>query len=164
MTVKAIQMNKLYICRGLPGSGKSTYARTLAPLVIEPDMFRYDAENRYVFRADENRTVHEKAECLCEYAMRQLRMPAIAVTAVFTELRHMMTYVRLGRRYGYDITVVECTGSYGNVHAVPDDVIAGMRMRFEHMDEELANQEGVALRRVVDGVCVSEFRAGGCAE
>lgn len=137
-------MKKLYICRGLPGSGKSTYARTLAQLVVEPDMFRYDENNRYDFDSTRNLEVNNKAQMLCEFAMKTLKMPAVAVTATFTRVGRIVPYLELGRKYGYDITVVECFGDRGNVHGVPDKVIAQMTADWEPFAEH-AGREGVSL-------------------
>lgn len=144
-------MKKLYIVRGLPGAGKSTYAHTLAPLVIEPDMFRYNANNEYVFDSDRNTEVNRKTFDLCAYAMYNLELPVIAVTAVFTKLDHFLPYVRMARRRGYAVTVVECKDQYENVHKVPDKAIAQMRSAWEAFDEELANQEGVSFWRIERG-------------
>ena len=144
-------MRKLYVLRGLPGSGKSTYARTLAQLVAEPDMFRYDENNEYEFDSTRNREVNAKAQMLCEFAMRTLKLQAVAVTATFTKTDMVMQYVRLGRKYGYSVTVIECAGDYGNVHGVPEKVLSQMREGWEPFDAELANQEGVSLWLVEDG-------------
>lgn len=145
-------MKRFYICRGVVGSGKSTYGHKVAPLVVEPDMFRYDADNRYVFDSYRNHEVIGKAMRLCEYAMRHLQMPCLAVTATFTKLEHFLPYIRLGKKHGYDVTVVECSGTFGSVHGVPDSVVRKMREEFEPFDAELANQEGVHLRLLKDGV------------
>lgn len=145
-------MKQLYICRGVVGSGKSTYARTVAPLVVEPDIFRYNEDNKYVFDSEKNQEVHDKAKDLCEYAMRHLRMPALAVTATLTKFEHVLPYIRLGKKHGYDVTVVECSGAFQNIHEVPEAVIRKMHEEFEPFDAELANQEGVHLRFLKDGV------------
>lgn len=144
-------MKKLYICRGLPGAGKTTYARVLAPLVVEPDLFRYDADNKYVFDSDRNAEVIDKAKRLCEYAMRELKMPCLAVTSVFTAIDHFLPYVRLAHKHGYAVTVIECRDQYENAHNVPDRVIARMKAEWEAFDAELANQEGVSLWRIERG-------------
>ena len=145
-------MRKLYVLRGLPGSGKSTYARTLAQLVAGPDMFRYDENNEYEFDSTRNMEVNAKAQMLCEFAMRTLKLQAVAVTATFTKTDMVMQYVRLGRKYGYSVTVIECVGDHGNVHGVPEKVLLQMREGWEPFDAELANQEGVSLWLVEDGV------------
>ena len=79
-------------------------------------------------------------------------MQAVAVTATFTKTDMVMQYVRLGRKYGYSVTVIECVGDYGNVHGVPEKVLSQMREGWEPFDAELANQEGVSLWLVEDGV------------
>lgn len=144
-------MKKLYICRGFPGAGKTTYARTLAPLVIETDLFRYNEDNEYVFDSDRNAEVIDKTKCLCEYAMRGLKMPCLAVTSVFTKIDHLLPYVRLAHRHGYAVTVVECKDQYENGHNVPDKVIERMKAEWEAFDEERANQEGVRFWRIERG-------------
>ncbi len=138
---------KLYVVRGLPGSGKSTLARSLAPLVVEPDMFRYDADMRYVFDSDMNAEVVRKADELEEYVATHLRLPAIAVTATFTKVAHMERAISIGRRNGYDVTVVECVGDHGNVHGVPPQVLRQMKAGFEAFTEQDAERLGVGFVR-----------------
>lgn len=47
----------LHIVRGLPGSGKSTFARELSAqtgaMLIEPDMFLYDRDGKYNYTKEE---------------------------------------------------------------------------------------------------------------
>lgn len=136
-------MKKLYIFRGLPGSGKSTRAHQMAPLVIEPDMFRYTSTMEYVFDSEKNGEIHAKVLDFVVYAMRHLRMPAIAIAATHTKIGHMRRYIKLGRKYGYDVTVVECYGDRGNIHDVPPAVIAKMDKEFEPMTPGLQEELGV---------------------
>lgn len=140
-------MKKLYIFRGLPGTGKSTIARTMAPLVVEPDMFRYTADNEYVFDSDKNAEVMKKTEDLLAYAAGYLRMPCLAVTATHVKLEHIEKYVRLGHDYGYTVAVVECYGSYGSIHNVPDAIIAKMAKEFEPLTNAAALEMGVSIMR-----------------
>ena len=140
-------MKKLYVVRGLPGSGKSALARTLAPIVIEPDMFRYDENMEYVFDSDENSDVIRKSNELEEYVMRHLKMRAVAMTATFTKIAHMEQAISTGKKNGYDVTVVECVGDYGNVHNVPKAVLDAMAERFEKFTERDAERLGVKFMR-----------------
>lgn len=140
-------MKNLYVFRGLPGSGKSTLANKLAPLVIEPDMFRYDGGNRYVFDSAQNADVLEKTELLLGYAMAILEMPCLAVAATHVKLDHIRKYVELGKGHGYDVTVVECYGSYGSVHNVPQETIRRMAREFEPLTDEAARKMGVRVTR-----------------
>ena len=137
---------KLYIFRGLPGSGKSTLANKLASLVVEPDMFRYDENHNYVCDSDKNADVLRKVEDLLRYAMAHLDMPCLAVAATHVKIEHLKLYVALGQENGYDVNVVECRGKYGNVHNVPESVIARMAKEFEPMTADVADKLGVELR------------------
>lgn len=141
-------MKQLYIFRGLPGSGKSTHAHRVASLVVEPDMFRYNASMQYKFNADKNSEVFDKATDLLVYAMRHLRMPAIALTATFTKVERLRRFIKLGKKYGYSVIVVECYGDYGNIHNVPEDVIDRMRKEFEPITDEILDGLGVDRMRL----------------
>lgn len=140
-------MRKLYIFRGLPGSGKSTLANTVASLVVEPDMFRYDEDHRYVFDSAENAEVMQKADDLLEYAMRHLGVRCLAIAATHVKVDHIRKFAALGKKHGYDVTVVECYGQYGNVHGVPDAVVAKMRKEFEPLTDDAARELGVRVTR-----------------
>lgn len=140
-------MKRLYIFRGIPGSGKSTLANKVASLVVEPDMFRYDENHEYVFDSAENAAVMQKADDLLEYAMRHLEMRCLAVAATHVKVDHFRRFVELGKKHGYDVTVIECYGQYGNVHDVPDAVVARMRKEFEPLTDEAACEMGVHVRR-----------------
>lgn len=138
---------RLYIFRGIPGSGKSTLANTVASLVVEPDMFRYNENHEYEFDSAENAAVMQKADDLLEYAMRHLGVRCLAIAATHVKVDHFRKFAVLGKKYGYDVTVVECYGQYGNVHGVPDSVVARMRKEFEPLTDDAAREMGVDVRR-----------------
>lgn len=139
---------KLYIFRGLPGSGKTSLARKLAPLVIENDMFRYDEHMEYVFDSDDTLTVHRKVMDLFEYAVRHLKLPAIAVANVHTKVDHFRRFVDLAKKHGYKVTVYEMYGHYENTHHVPDQVVRSMAESFEPLSPDEACKLGVSLVHV----------------
>jgi len=141
-------MKKLYVFRGLPGSGKSTLANKLAALVVEPDMFRYDADRKYVFDSSKNDEVYQKTDWLLGYAMSVLDIQCVAVTATNARLEQVRRYVETGKGLGYDVTVVECHGDYGNIHYVPPAVVAKMGREFEPLPPETADAWGVHLMTV----------------
>ena len=144
-------MKRLSIFRGLPGSGKSTLANKVAALVVEPDMFRYDADRKYVFDSDKNAEVIRKTEDLLRYAMSHLEMPCLAVAATHVKLEHMKRYVELGREFGYAVRVVECRAQYGNIHEVPAATVARMAKDFEPFTPETAEEWGVEFEAVGQG-------------
>ena len=124
-------MKTLYIIRGVPGSGKSTWART--QLGIKPfeadDFFMRDGVYRY--QADLVPRAHEFCKRRCENAMQE-GVETIAVANTFTRKWEYSKYLELAEKYGYTVVIHICKGNYKNVHNVPDDVIAKMRERFEY--------------------------------
>lgn len=153
-------MKKLYIFRGLPGSGKSTYAHRLAPLVIEPDMFRYNSSNEYVFRSEDNKSVLRKTHALFEYAIKQLKMPCLAIAATHVQLEHFRPYVVFGKVYGYRVYVIECQDNYQTIHNVPAATIKKMAKEFQPFSTELADTWGVTYQTVAGGRITNYVQAG----
>lgn len=141
-------MKKFYVFRGLPGSGKSTLANKLAALVVEPDMFRYDEEKRYVFNSDMNESVYIRTAWLLRYAMESLDIQCLAVAATNVTINGVKEYIDLGKEHGYDVIVVECYGDYGNIHDVPQQVITKMAREFQPLTDGDAARLGVSVRRV----------------
>lgn len=124
-------MKTLYIIRGVPGSGKSTWART--QLGIKPfeadDFFMRDGVYRY--QADMVPRAHDFCKRRCENAMQE-GQEIIAVANTFTRKWEYNKYLELAEKYGYEVVIHICKGKYKNVHGVPDEAIAKMRERFEY--------------------------------
>ena len=137
-------MKKLYVFRGLPGSGKSTLAAKRAALVIEPDIFRYDADKKYVFDSADNDDVYMNTDDLLVAAM-SLGVKCLAIAAVNATIDQVSHYVTMGLQYKYAVTVVECHGVYKNIHDVPPAVVAKMAREFEKLTPEMAAEWGVGF-------------------
>lgn len=124
-------MKTLYIVRGVPGSGKSTWVRN--NLHIKPfeadDFFMRDGVYRYI--PDMVPRAHEFCKRRCENAMIE-GQEIIAVANTFTRKWEYSKYIELAEKYGYEIVIHVCKGNYKNIHNVPDDVITKMRERFEY--------------------------------
>lgn len=140
-----------YIFRGPPGSGKTTHAHRMSSFVVEPDMFRYNAEMKYVFDSERNREVVKKADDLLTYGMRHLKMPTVAIAATHVKMEHVRKYVAMAKKYGYSVSVVECYGNYGSLHDVPDAVVAKMMKDFEPISNYEAHELGVGVIRIRKG-------------
>ena len=106
----------LYIVRGIPGSGKSTFAKTLTSNVFEADHYFYDNDGNYKF---------------VRYAMES-SFEKIAVSNTFTQEWEMQPYIDMAKEYDYKVFSVIVENIHGgkNIHNVPDDKIKQMKERF----------------------------------
>jgi predicted kinase len=132
---------QLYIVRGIPGSGKSTFANNLVGsdfLVCEADKY-FIVDGEYKFDATKLKQAHEFCRNTVETYMRDnvevndQFYRQIAVSNTFTQEWEMQPYFDLAKKYGYTVFTVIVENRHGGVnqHGVPDEVLTKMRDRFE---------------------------------
>ena len=121
----------LYIVRGIPGSGKSTFAKTLSDNHYEADMYFLDQESNYVFDGTKIKNAH--AWCLDRVKTDMaVAREKIVVSNTFTQEWEMEPYLELAKQYGYKVfsIIVENRHEGINQHGVPEDKIEQMKNRF----------------------------------
>jgi predicted kinase len=130
----------LFLVRGLPGSGKSTFAKHICNeySVCEADKFFYDKEGNYNFDPSKIKDAHAWCKNEVEIRMKDHQIneqyyPEIAVSNTFTQEWEMKDYYELAEKYGYKVVSLIIENRHGgkNVHGVPDDKLEIMRNRFE---------------------------------
>ena len=135
-------MKNLYIVRGLPGSGKSTFAKKLVGddfLVCEADKYFIDKETgEYNFDFTKIKEAHKFCQDTVETYMKDSLLndqfyQDIAVSNTFTQEWEMKPYFELAKQYGYQVTSLIVENRHGGVneHGVPEDKIEQMKNRFE---------------------------------
>jgi predicted kinase len=134
-------MNKiLTLVRGLPGSGKSTFANLITNefSICEADKFFYDKEGNYNFDATKLREAHEWCREQVEIRMKDNGVnpqfyPEIVVSNTFTQKWEMEAYYKLAEQYGYKVfsIIVENRHEGVNQHGVPAEKLEQMKNRFE---------------------------------
>ena len=129
----------LYIVRGLPGSGKSTFARSIAKSyqIFEADQY-FMEKGKYNFDATKLKEAHNDCKQRVVRRMREnlfnsIFFNNIVVSNTFTQDWEMKYYRSIGKRYGYKVhTIIVENRHYGtNVHGVPQDKLQVMEDRFE---------------------------------
>ena len=130
----------LTLVRGLPGSGKSTFANLITNQfsVCEADKFFYDKEGNYNFDATKLRIAHQWCRNQVEIRMKDNEVnpqfyPEIVVSNTFTQKWEMEAYYKLAEQYGYKVFSIIVENRHGGVnqHGVPDVKLAQMKNRFE---------------------------------
>lgn len=125
-------MNKkrLFLVRGVPGSGKTTLADIIGGYQISADDFMINERGDYSFSTDKLNTCHALCLNAVESAMT-LKVGKICVHNTFTRNWEMEPYKVIAERYGYEVFVVRCENDFGNTHDVPDSKVKSMLDRFE---------------------------------
>jgi hypothetical protein len=128
---------KLYIIRGVSGTGKTTYAKEIRcsdwpacdrPAHFEADMFFTDPYGNYDFDPNLLHQAHQWCQLNVLRMMRQYE--PIIVSNTFTTFKEVEPYLKMADRYGYEVYVVTMEKEYGSIHNVPDEVMEKQRARF----------------------------------
>jgi predicted kinase len=126
-------MKTLYIVRGIPGSGKSTFAQSLDCPVFEADQYFIDSETgEYKFDGSKIKIAHNWCKLRVEHSMED-DFQKIAVSNTFTQEWEMDAYYELAKQYGYRVFSLIVENRHGGVneHGVPEDKLEQMKTRFE---------------------------------
>jgi predicted kinase len=130
----------LTLVRGLPGSGKSTFANTITNefSVCEADKFFYDKEGNYNFDTNKLSQAHKWCKEQVEVRMKDNQIneqfyPHIVVSNTFTKEWEMNEYFELAKQYGYMVFTIIVENRHGSksVHTVPEATMGNMLNRFE---------------------------------
>jgi len=127
-------MKTLIILRGLPGSGKSTFANYLVSdeFIFEADQYFYDENDNYNFDINKLHTAHKWCQLRVEHAMEG-NINKIVLSNTSTTEKELEPYLELAKKYNYKVISLIIENRHGNksVHNVPDDNMVKMRKRFE---------------------------------
>lgn len=160
--VEASMKRKLYIMRGLPGSGKSTKANELAgkrgQIFSTDDYFMDNGE--YRFDAARLPEYHKRNLDAASIAMRR-GTGTVVIDNTNIEPWHFEKYVEAGRLYGYDINFVEFDPTnYSdekikelasrNTHQVPESAIRMMRDKWVKLDAKKYTTDKLTLMTGTD--------------
>ncbi len=134
----------LTLVRGLPGSGKSSYAQFIKngfgadnAIVCSADDFFY---KNGVYTFDGSKLAEAHADCQHRTRSGLMAGMNIVVANTFTCRWEMEPYIQIASDMGVRVVVVDCfdggmddaTLARVNIHDVPEKSIALMRARWEH--------------------------------
>lgn len=128
-------MKNMYLIRGLPGSGKSTFAETIADALdaqhFEHDRYLYTDEGEYLWTPA--RMAYAYRQCLRDTEDAMSSDFNVVVSNVFPTGKSMKNYRKLAEKYGYRVTYIVVENRRGgvNIHDVPQEALDDMRKAFQ---------------------------------
>jgi predicted kinase len=131
---------KLFIVRGLPGSGKTTYANKLvsngsAAYHHETDQFFVNADGHYNFNPSKLKEAHEWCQSNVRYDLRY-GVGNVVVSNTFTQRWEVEPYLKIAHEVGVEVSIIKLTSDFGSEHDVPESTIEKMKNRWEDIPGE----------------------------
>lgn len=126
--------------RGLPGSGKSTYAKTHynGTLHLEADMF-FMKGNAYRYNGDHIKQAH--SWCFNAFVNAVKSEMDVVVCNTFTTLSELNRYIEFCNKTYTPYKIITVTGNHTNIHGVPNEVMDKMKSRWQNIVGETIVRE-----------------------
>jgi predicted kinase len=125
----------LYLIRGVPGAGKSTFANNLlrsgvVDTIACADDYMIDGNGRYSFNPTNLHFAHR--QCYAKAKISLIRGDNVAVANTNVTEWEVEKYVKLTEECGANLVSIIVENRHGsfNIHGVPDEKIQQMKQRF----------------------------------
>lgn len=120
---------ELVLIRGIPGSGKSTIARSMHGYShFEADQF-FMRDGEYKFDPSKISQAHQ--QCISNSNAALMNGNDCVVSNTFTRHWEMKPYIEMAKKIGASVRIIVATGRYKNCHGVPEEAIQRMLDRWE---------------------------------
>lgn len=123
----------LILVRGIPGSGKSTFADKAAAAigakVHTTDDFFVDKNGNYNWDGNKVRRAHEWNQDRTDSALQAGHN--VIVPNTMTTAKEMRPYLDMAKKHGAKVHVYRAVFPGKNVHGVPDETLRKMADRFQ---------------------------------
>jgi predicted kinase len=121
--------NEILLIRGLPGSGKSTKAKTMVGYRhLEADQF-LEVNGEYVYDASKVKHAHDWCVSTAKEYLDQGHN--VVVSNTFIKIWEMKRYIALG----YPFRIIEMKDTFQNIHGVPQEKIDLMASGWQEIPD-----------------------------
>lgn len=133
----------LILTRGLPGSGKSTFAKFLDITfkTLKRQAFVFEADQHFMIDGEYkfDSTQLHKAHYWCQKNTSQhLRDGNIVIVAnTFTTRKELNEYIKIAEEKHVPIILFSMQNSFKSIHGVPDEKLKQMADRWVAIDREI---------------------------
>ena len=144
----------LIIVRGIPGSGKSTFAKEIVKMFPddsvywESDMF-FMHNGVYCWKPNKVHLAHRWCQQKVEKSFDAVDI--VVVSNTFTTESEMKSYLDFAKKNGISVQIVRMENRFENEHGVPAATLEKMKARFVDMPNEIvvtAENNAAMLRAV----------------
>ena len=132
---------RLILIRGLPGSGKSTFANHLVDWLEEfhatkayhweADMWMLNANGEYEYRQEWLAKAHGDCQTAARLTVTSNRIAIVSNT--FVRLWELQPYLAITQH----CVVLKMSNAYGSNHNVPQDAMERMASKWENFEGEI---------------------------
>lgn len=124
-------MKSLIIVRGIPGCGKSTFAKLLGRAICTADDYHTDQNANYNWKEENIGKAHSWCRRKCERFMK-VNVDKIIVANTSTTEKELNPYYELAKIYNYKVfsVIVENRHNGVDAHNVPEKILEKMKDRF----------------------------------
>lgn len=121
----------LIICRGIPGSGKTSFAQLLGTKAICCADDYVTRNGVYNWKPTTVGASHDWCQRKCRRFMKA-QVERIVVANTSTTIKELQPYFELAEQFNYKVfsIIIETRHGNQNVHSVPEETLEKMRSRF----------------------------------
>lgn len=149
------------IIRGLPGAGKTHFARDQYPgaLLLEGDQYFITPEGLYKFGEGKLSNSTEYVKIMLKAAL-ETGIKTVVITGTSPDGTTAKEYAKIARHYGHTVKYIWIDYDNGNTnqnrHGVPSDVINKMKNAWQPIKGEMIMKRTAPLSNFTDTLIVRE--------
>ena len=136
-------MGRMIILRGIPGSGKTTYAKNQGwgkEIICSTDHY-FERPGGYKFHPSDLGAAHQASQQKA-FGLCRTGAPLVVIDNTHTRIWEMQSYLQIAKEHNYEVQVVRLMvnpekAAERCIHGVSSDRVKAMDQRMEPFEGEL---------------------------